>query len=135
MDKQAMIEVVCGVINQNGRYLITQRAKGVFASQWEFPGGKIEPGENPEQSLERELEEELSIRVKATDRLMENSIEVEGQKIKLIFLKALYSGGEIQLSDHIDYAWATPDQLIHFDLVPGDIPFAQRLQSGAFKHI
>lgn len=56
------IEVVAAVLLHNGSYLATQRGYGEFAGGWEFPGGKIEIGEHPEEALKREIEEELGIR-------------------------------------------------------------------------
>ena len=55
------IEVVASIIHQNGKILATQRGYGDFKGLWEFPGGKIEPGETTEEALRREIREELNI--------------------------------------------------------------------------
>lgn len=55
------IEVVAAILHHNGRYFATQRGYGEFEGWWEFPGGKIESGETPEQALQREIQEELGV--------------------------------------------------------------------------
>ena len=63
------IEVVAGVITDGGRFFATQRGYGDYKDGWEFPGGKVEPGESPEQALVRELKEELAVEVKVGERI------------------------------------------------------------------
>jgi len=64
---RSIVEVVCGVLTQpDGRFLLAQRPEGrIWAGFWEFPGGKIEPGESPAEALSRELLEELGIEVRS----------------------------------------------------------------------
>ena len=64
------IEVVAAVISRDGKYFATQRGYGEFKDYWEFPGGKMEPGESREQALRREIMEELDTEIRVEDFLM-----------------------------------------------------------------
>ncbi|WP_273858977.1 (deoxy)nucleoside triphosphate pyrophosphohydrolase [Photobacterium sp. GSS17] len=123
-----MILVVAGVIEKDGRYLLTQRL--AHASQgglWEFPGGKVEPQETPQQALERELVEELAIETQ-TGQFLADSLFDYGDKV--ILLKGYISHwqvGEIVLHSHQDAVWLEADAIAQYALCPADYPIVEAL--------
>ena len=123
-----VILVVAGVIEKAGKYLLTQRFE--HASQgglWEFPGGKVEAGETPEQALERELREELAIATR-TGRWLADSVFDYGDKI--IHLKGYLShwqAGELELHSHQDAVWVERDEIACYELCPADYPIVEAL--------
>ena len=129
-----IIEVVCGIIcDENGRILLTRRAKGDFAGKWEFPGGKIEAGESYEECLSRELREELSIRVAIDSIYMKYEHSYDSFSINLISLVCQFQSGEIKLTDHDKFSWVISTDFRHYDLVEGDIRLAdQIIKDGTF---
>ena len=111
------ILVVAGVIEKQGRYLLTQRFE--HASQgglWEFPGGKVEAGETDEQALERELQEELAIET-TTGQFLADSVFDYGDKV--IHLKGYLThwvSGELVLHSHQDAEWVGRDEINGYTL-------------------
>jgi 8-oxo-dGTP diphosphatase len=124
-----MIEVVCGVIyNDHGQLLICRRAKHkTLAGYWEFPGGKIETDELPEQSLSRELLEELGMEVSVQDFITEVLHKYEDFAIKLLAYRCAFISASYILSDHDQYNWVYPQELVNFELAAADIPIAELL--------
>ena len=129
-----MIRVVCGIVfNDDKKILVTRRRKGEFTGKWEFPGGKIEKGETYEECLNRELEEELSIKVSIKSHYAEYIYSYPKFSINLISMVCLYEGGEIKLTDHDKFSWVIPANFRHYDFVAGDIRLAdQIMQDGNF---
>ena len=124
---QKIINVACGIVCHQGKVLVTQR--GPHKSNpllWEFPGGKMEAGESVEKCLHRELLEELGIRVKIISSLSVTEYDYGDFSIRLHPLVGDFAGGNIRLSDHLNYVWATPESLTGFDWTPADIPVVTR---------
>jgi 8-oxo-dGTP diphosphatase len=120
-----MKEVVAGVLYHNGKILLAKRAKGLkLEGKWEFPGGKIEAGETPEQALSREMKEELLIDIKNINYLTESVHTYEYGKIKLLAYKADCMQIPEQLLVHSQIDWVEPNKLLNYDLAPADIPVA-----------
>ncbi|AIQ11508.1 (deoxy)nucleoside triphosphate pyrophosphohydrolase [Paenibacillus durus] len=125
-----MIQVAAAIIyNKEGRVLIARRREGKSqAGLWEFPGGKIEDGEDVSACLRRELTEEMGIDIFPYEYFGVNEHSYGGGlHIRLVAWKAEYRGGEIVLTDHDDCRWETPDELERFIFAPADIPFVQKL--------
>lgn len=125
-----MIDVAAAILeNQNGKILIARRKQGIkLAGYWEFPGGKIESGETPEECLVRELSEEMNLTVEVNKYVGENIHCYEQGPIRLLAYKGRITGGEIMLTDHDEYVWINLQELKQVKLAPADIPFIELLE-------
>ena len=122
------IRVTAGIIRRNNLILLARRAgDDPRAGKWEFPGGKIEPGESPEECLHRELIEELGIQVKITKFLGSTRHADSKRRIELLFYEGEYLTGDIALHIHDRVAWVTPRDIANYDLAPADMEFALTL--------
>jgi mutator protein MutT len=121
--------VVAGVIELSGRILICQRPPGKWhALKWEFPGGKVEPGEDPPGALVRELEEELGIRARIRGEITRYEYQYPGRPpILLIFFHITEFDGEVVSRDFARIAWEVPERLTEYDFLEGDLEFLRRL--------
>ena len=124
------IDVAAGVLRDaEGRCLICRRT-GKLAGLWEFPGGKREAGESFQRCLERELYEELSLRVQAGAILWESEEQTAGRLIRLAFVAATAPRPEeLRLSVHDKAVFAAPEELPGYPLCPADARFAAWLIS------
>ena len=124
-----MLKVVCAVIrDQKGRYLVCQRPHGkALAGCWEFPGGKIEPGEDPESALKREILEELACKIEVGQALPEVVHYYPEASIHLLpFMCSLESGVPFA-HEHADILWATLEQCRELLWAPADVPIWEEL--------
>jgi len=132
-----MKTVTAGIIISDGNVLLTRRGENERqGGLWEFPGGKLEAGETPQQCLERELHEELDVRIHAGDLMAESEYHYDHGSIKLLAIWAEIRDGAISLSVHDRAEWVPLEQLESYDLAPADVPIAQRLReifSDSFK--
>jgi 8-oxo-dGTP diphosphatase len=127
-----IIKVTAAILENDGQIIIAQRKSSDHLSgKWEFPGGKIEPGETPEECLARELKEEFDIDVTIGEPLGSNIHHYDHISIKLMAYRASWVGGEITMNDHKAYRWVTIDQLTEFDFAPADVPFVEMLYTGS----
>ncbi len=123
-----MILVSAAIIKREDKVLIAQRNRHKSqAFKWEFPGGKIEANETVQESLERELMEELSIRIAVREFFAESIYNYDSGEIKLIAYFADYVEGEISLMEHEAVEWVTIGELKNYDFAPADIPFISKL--------
>lgn len=125
-----MLKVVCAIISDDlGRYLLVQRASGMrHPLKWEFPGGKVEPDEQPEQAIRRELREELEIEV-ATRRILSTTVwEYPGKKIGLIPIICELRLNHIRLREHRDHGWFFLEELGKIDLLEADRAILNQLK-------
>ncbi len=129
----ASVLVVAGVIERDGRILIAQRRRGArHELKWEFPGGKVEPGEEPRAALARELREELAIDAAIGEEMArEQVVYPERTPIDLIFYRVTEFHGEPHNLDFEQIVWAARPDLASFDFLEGDLPFVKNLASGA----
>jgi mutator protein MutT len=120
-----MLEVVAAVMERDGRVLIGRRQpEQSHPLQWEFPGGKVEPGESLALALERELEEELGIRDAAGEEIARYEYAYPGKHpIRLIFFRVTSFDGEPRSLIFRELRWEPRESLPDFDFVEGDLPF------------
>lgn len=128
-----MIEVAAAVILRGGRVLVARRARPAgLAGKWEFPGGKLEPGETGAAALEREIVEELDLRVEVGRSLGTSHRVPPGEGEPDLRLTAYAAcpveiGSEPRLADgtHDDLRWVTAQELITLELAPLDVPLVE----------
>lgn len=126
MDK--VITVLCAIIEQQNRILVTQRSHTMAqALLWEFPGGKQEAGEAEEECLVREIKEELNLTVRPIKRLTPSRYDYGDKIILLVPYQCDYVKGAIQLQEHRAYQWATLQELLSYTWCPADIPVVEEL--------
>ena len=115
------MRVTAGIIEGNGKVLIGRRKPGKhMGGKWEFPGGKIEPGETPEQSLARELAEELGIRAQVGPFLGRAFFEGDGVSLELLVYRVDGVEGIPALREHEELRWVKPEELLSYDLADSD---------------
>lgn len=124
-----MIKVAAAIIeNEQGQILIARRREGKSqAGMWEFPGGKLEPGESLEHCLKRELAEEMQIEIEPYQWYGENDHCYGKTLIRLIAYKARYISGTIRLIDHDEVRWIEVQELSNFTFAPADVKFVEML--------
>jgi len=112
MDRRTQIVVAAMIADGEGRVLIAERPEGKFmAGWWEFPGGKLEFGESPEEGLAREVREELGMEIEVGDPFhVVNVARTPDSAVLVMFYWCRWTGGEIQLLDAGDVAWVTVDE-------------------------
>ncbi|MDN5953050.1 MAG: (deoxy)nucleoside triphosphate pyrophosphohydrolase [Loigolactobacillus coryniformis] len=121
--------VVGAILIKDKQILSCQRGPGrALNGYWEFPGGKIEPGETARQALQRELEEELKIEVEvAANVFVQSTYEYEFGRVKLqTFLCRLITGTPM-LTEHINVDWFKPTALAQLNFAPVDVATAEKL--------
>ncbi len=112
LKRPTWIPVVTGLIRKNGKVLVGQRPVGhSLAGQWEFPGGKIEKGESPEQALVRELQEELGIEADVGALKIASTHGYGDTGIIILFFEVLFWKGEPKAIHHMDLRWVEPAEL------------------------
>ena len=123
--------VAAALIDDTGRVLVQQRPPGkLMADLWEFPGGKMEPGETPEAALVRELAEELGIAVAAADLIPATfaSQPLGDRHLLLLLYVCRRWTGEPQALDAVALRWAAPGELRDLPMPPADAPFVDVLE-------
>ena len=124
-----VVEVAAGLILHNGRYLIAKRRTGVhLAGLWEFPGGKREEGETLEECLQRELFEELSIRIAMPVPFQIITHEYSEKTVELHFFRCAIEAGEARPVDCAEIRWVYPYELAQYQFPPADRPVIEALQ-------
>lgn len=128
MTKQ--IVVVGAVIVQDGQILCARRAQGsTLGGMWEFPGGKVEPSESPDEALAREVIEELDCTVNVGAKITTTSHAYDFGTVHLTTYCCSISSGQPQAREHAELAWIAPHQLAELEWAPADIPAVQIIQS------
>lgn len=115
------IEVVAAVIKDNNKFFITRRGYGDFKNMWEFPGGKVEIGENNEEALHREIKEELELDINNLEYLTTVEYDYPNFHLKMYCYICHISGGKLNLNAHNDAKWVELDELDNENWVPADI--------------
>ena len=126
------IDVVAGVIRrQDGRLLITQRlSDDTLGGYWEFPGGKVEPGEELRAALARELTEELGVTAEIGAEIHQIVHAYPDRDVRLYFYEARIVSGEPQKLEVADLRWVTIDELMDYKFPEADRPLLVQLRAG-----
>ena len=122
------VRVVAAVIRKDNRIFATQRGYGEFKDGWEFPGGKIEDGETPEQALAREIKEELDTEIQVGKLI--DTIEYDYSKFHLsmdCFWCEIMQGG-LELKEHEAARWLSKEELYSVDWLPADVGVVERVK-------
>ena len=123
-----MKQVAAAIIFNKGKILVTRRAPGEkLAGYWEFPGGKLEGNETPQECIVRELREELGLLATAGDVIASSVYEYTGGAIELIAVECAVQNYEIGLIVHDAYEYIQPEALFDIRLAPADIEIAQKI--------
>lgn len=126
------IEVVAAVIERDGRILVTQRPDGAhLGGLWEFPGGKIEPGESHEECLVRELKEELAVTVRVRGKITSIFHQYPDRAVLLSFYRAELVEGQPQPVGVKGIRWVTRHELATLDMPAADRPLVSMLPTPA----
>ncbi len=116
------IKVVCGIIWKDEKVFIARRKpEKSMGSYWEFPGGKIEKNEDQISALRRELKEELGMTVDVLEYFGQNIHTYESFNIELIAYKCEFKSATFLLTDHDEFTFVYPKDLINFKLAPADL--------------
>lgn len=122
------IEVAAAVINKDGKILATQRGYGEFKDGWEFPGGKIEIGENPSQALTREIKEELNIEITVEKLIDIVEYDYPQFHLKMHCFICSIKGGELILKEHEAAKWLTKDTINSVEWLPADEDLIEKIK-------
>jgi 8-oxo-dGTP diphosphatase len=121
------VPVTAAVIETDGRVLIGKRMAGRFSGRWEFPGGKIEEGETPEECLTRELREELGIEARIGAFFLSTIHSYSHVTIELLTYRAEILSGAISLHDHTEVRWVAKTDLQDYDFPEADKAVIEKL--------
>lgn len=114
------IRVVAAIISDNGKYFVTQRGYGEWKGFWEFPGGKIEPGESPEDALRREIKEELEADISVSKRICAVEYNYPKFHLSMECFLARVKRGDLVLKEHDAAKWLDLDNLDSVEWLPAD---------------
>ena len=125
-----LVVVAAAVVVRDGQVLLTRRAEGQhLAGLWEFPGGKLEDGESPEEALVRECQEECGIEVAVTEILDVTHHRYPEKEVLLLFYRCELRSGEVRHLQVADHAWVARADLDNYPLPPADEPVVARLRA------
>lgn len=122
------IEVVASIIHQDGKILATQRGYGDFKGLWEFPGGKMEPGETPEEALRREIREELNIDISVEKHICTVEHDYPNFHLTMHCYWCSIVQGEPVLNEHQSARWLEKTEWESVEWLPADIVVVKELQ-------
>ena len=124
--RSAWVPVVAALIRRQGKVLVGQRPEGAsLAGAWEFPGGKIELGESPEEALHRELKEELGVEAEIGPLKFAATHTYGKTGILFLFFEVKYWKGQIKTQQHLELKWVTPKELGSLNLPEANRKFLQ----------
>jgi len=123
-----MIVVVAAAIERDGRYLVARRTRPAdVAGRWEFPGGKVEPGETEQQALVREIREELGVEIAVGERVP-GEWPLHGDLVLHLYRATLAGGEPMPLEQHDEIRWVTSAEFDSVDWLPSDVDAVRSLR-------
>lgn len=123
------VKVVAAVIIHNNHIFVTQRGYGEYKDGWEFPGGKIEPGETPQEALAREIKEELDTEIEVGDYLETVEYDYPSFHLSMDCFFCTIKSGELVLKEHEAAKWLPAENLDSVDWLPADRGLIGRIKS------
>ena len=124
-----VIEVSAAVILEQGRLFATQRGYGAYKDSWEFPGGKLEPGESPEEALRREILEELDTQIEVRSLLRTIDYDYPSFHLTMHCFLCSIRSGTLRLKEHEAAKWLHADELYSVDWLPADLIILPQIRS------
>lgn len=121
------IEVVAAIIRSGDRIFATQRGYGEWKGWWEFPGGKIEPGETPQQALAREIREELNAEIEIGDMLHTVEWDYPAFHLTMHCYWCTLASPSLHLNEHASACWLTKEELHSVCWLPADISVLEKI--------
>ncbi len=122
------IHVVAAVIIENKKVFATQRGYGEFKDGWEFPGGKIEEGERPEQALVREIKEELDTEIEVGDLLDTVEYDYTNFHLSMQCFLCKVKSGDLVLKEHEAAKWLTRETIDSVEWLPADLDIVKKIK-------
>ena len=126
--KMKTVKVVAAIIIHENKIFATQRGYGEFKDGWEFPGGKIEPGETPQEALVREIKEELDIEIEVKDFLETVEYDYPDFHLSMDCFFCSIRSGEMVLKEHEAAKWLTVETLDSVDWLPADLSLIRKIR-------
>lgn len=123
------IEVVAAIIEHEGKVLATQRGYGEFEGSWEFPGGKVEAGETPEEAIVREIQEELSATIEVDRFVTTVDYDYDTFHLTMHCYLAHVAQGHLQLLEHSAAKWVSAETIDEPAWLPADIAVVEAIKS------
>ncbi len=131
---EKLSQVTAAILEKEGKILIAKRKKGgPFGGSWEFPGGRVEPGETPEVALQRELREELGIETRVGELLATSFYNSTSLSIELLAYRVTYLSGRVRLADHEEIQWVVPTKLQTYAFAAPDLPIVRAVVDSALR--
>lgn len=127
------VKVVAAIIIHNNQIFATQRGYGDFKDGWEFPGGKVEPGETPQQALVREIKEELDTEIEVGDYLMTVEYDYPDFHLSMDCFFCTINSGNLVLREHEAAKWLTVETLDTVDWLPADQGLVEQIKDYLLK--
>ena len=127
MKKQ--IEVVAAVIIKNNKVFVAQRGYGDYKGGWEFPGGKIELGEEPQTALTREIKEELNVQIQVKELIKTIEYDYPNFHLTMHCFKCLLNNQKIELLEHQGSCWLTKEEINSINWLPADLEVLEEVKA------
>lgn len=121
--------VICDSLENPTKIFATARGCGEFKGQWEFPGGKIEAGEIPQQALIREIQEELAVKIEVSELIETIEYDYSDFHLSMYCFWCVVIGGEIILKEAESARWLNKNELFNVNWLPADVTLVRKLQN------
>ena len=129
MEDYRTVKVVAAVIRRGNKIFATQRGYGEYKDGWEFPGGKVEPGESPRDALVREIREELDADITVGDKIVTVNLDYTVFYLSMdCFWASLNEGEQLKLLEHEAALWLTCDELDSVEWLPADVKVVEAIR-------
>ena len=129
MEDYRTVKVVAAVIRRGNKIFATQRGYGEYKDGWEFPGGKVEPGESPRDALVREIREELDADITVGEKIVTVNLDYTDFYLSMdCFWASLNEGGQLKLLEHEAARWLSCDELDSVEWLPADVKVVEAIR-------